>query len=364
MFQGSAALNISSEPGPGRVALRLVTDVPGVGKAGEVVNLTMTPSDVVGPAVIIDSLIFGYKQLGMRADEVCPIQLVDRDVGKYQVYGPNNVFRLVNMLASLQSDVPEVDVDRTFADYSVQDRALGGFVPTITQYNADNTPGSLDPKAGITKRIAEAFALDREVRVWTKLKASATWATANKATLSSGSEWNDPTSDALQTIYDRLNASAQPVTDIWANPISAQALLKNQSIRDFLRAMNGDAPTPREIVEATANQRPLDFTLPGLPPIHVVSGKVLNESTGLLDWILDDTVIFTSNPAGAGQNGDDLMTCKTIRRRGPSGTGFVSREFPLDRRGPYGGTFLMSTCAESVVVVSGTVGGAIYDTIQ
>lgn len=364
MFVGSAARNLATPQQGGGQSIRLVNDVPGVGRAGEVVQLTLSPSDVTAPAVIIDTLIFGYKQLGMRADEVAPVQLVDRDVGKYQIYGPNNVFRLVNLLSSLQADVPEVDVDRATADYSVQDRALGGFVPTITQLNADNTPGSLDPKAQITKRIAEAFSLEREVRVWTTLKATGTWATANKATIASGSEWNDPTSDALQDIYDRLNASAQPVTDIWMNPIVAQSLLKSQSIRDFLRAMNGDSPTPREIVDVTASQKPLDFTLPGLPPIHVVSGKVLNETSGALDWILDDTVIFTSNPPGAGTSGDDLMTLKTIRRKGPSGNGWVSREFPLDRRGPHGGIFLMSTVAEQLAVISGTVGGAIYDTLQ
>jgi hypothetical protein len=245
----------------------------------------------------------------------------------------------------------------------VQDRALGGFVPTITQLNADNTPGSLDPKANIVKRIAEAFALDREVRVWSTLKATATWATANKATLAGGSEWSVAAHDALQDIYDRMNASAQAVTDIWVNPLVAQALLKNTSIRDFLRSVQGDTPTPREIVEATSQQKPLDFTLPGLPPIHVVSGKVLNETTGALDWILDDTVIFTSNPPGAGTSGDDLMTVKTIRRKGPSGNGWVSREFPLERRGPHGGTFVMSTQAEQLAIISGTVGGAIYNAL-
>lgn len=362
MFLGSAAQQLNTPPGGQHTSIRLVNDVPGIGRAGQTVQLTLSPSDVTAPAVIIDTLIFGYKQLGYRADEVAPVQLVDRDVGKYQIYGPNNTFRLVNLLSSLQADVPEVDVDRTTADYSVQDRALGGFVPTITQINADNTPGSLDPKANIVKRIAEAFALDREVRVWETLKATATWATANKATLAGGSEWTVAAHNALQDIYDRLNASAQAVTDIWMNPLSAQALLQSTSIKDFLKGMNGDTPTPREIVEATATQKPLDFTLPGLPPIHIVSGKVLNETTGALDWILNDTVIFTSNPPGAGTSGDDLMTMKTIRRKGPSGTGWVSREFPLERRGPHGGTFVMSTQAEQLAVISGTVGGAIYNT--
>jgi hypothetical protein len=365
MFVGSAARQLLTpqQPGGGSQRIKLVNDVPGMGRAGETIQLTLSPSDVVAPSVIVDTLIFGYKQLGMRADEVAPVQLVDRDVGKYQIFGPNNVFRLVNILASTQGDVPEVDVDRATADYGVQDRALGGFVPTITQYNADNTPGSLDPKAQIVKRIAEVFSLEREVRVWTQLKATATWATANKATLAGGSEWTVGAHDALQDVFDRLNASAQPVTDIWMNPIVAQAFIKSPSVATFLKAMGGDAPVGRDIVDAAANQRPLDFTVPGLPPIHIVSGKVLNESTGALDWILDDTVIFTSNPPGAGTSGDDLMTVKTIRRKGPSGNGWMSREFPLDRRGPYGGTFVMTTCAEQLAIISGTVGGALYNTL-
>jgi hypothetical protein len=58
------------------------------------------------------------------------------------------------------------------------------------------------------------------------------------------------------------------------------------------------------------------------------------------------------------------MTCKTFRRRGPSGTGYTTREFNLERRGLHGGTFMASGHAEVIKMISGAVGGVIYNTIQ
>jgi len=351
--------------GNGEFFFTLIEDTPGYGKKGERIRMTLSPSDVTGQSLILDSLIVGFSQPGFRADEVCPEFLVDVDTGKYQIYDIANVFKLVNVISSIQADIPEVDVGRTLADYRVQERALGGFVPAVTQFNADNQPGSIDPKAMITKRIAAMLQLDREVRVWTLLTTSGSWNANNRATIASGSEWNDPTSDALQDIFDRVNASAQQVTDIWINPLVAQALLKNTSIKDYIKAMKGDAPpTPTDIVVAQATQQNLDFSIPGLPPFHIVAGKVLNETTGNLDFILNDTAVFTSAPPGAGTSGDDIMTCKTFRRRGPNGVGYTTREFPIERRGLHGGTFIAAGAAEQVAMISGVVGGAIFDTIQ
>lgn len=359
------ALLAANDPRPGEMRITLTHDVPGYGKKGDVVTMTMSPSDVTGQSLILESMIVGFKQEGFRADDVCPEFLVDLDTGKYQIYGTNNVFKLVNVISSIQADIPEVDVDRTLADYRVQERALGGFVPAVTQWNADNSPGSIDPKANITKRISAALLLDREVRVWTMLTTSGSWNANNRATIAGGSEWNDPTSDAMQDVFDRLNASAQQVTGIWFNPLVAQAFLRNTSVKDYVKFARGDAPpTPRDILEAQATKQSLDFTIPGLPPFHIVGGKVLNESTGNLDFILNDTAVFTSNPPGAGTTGDDIMTCKTFRRRGPNGVGYTVREFPIERRGLHGGTFLATGAAEQVAMISSVVGGAIFDTLQ
>lgn len=350
--------------GTREMSVRLVEDAAGIGRKGQTVTFTLSPSDVI-QSEVMDTFMVGYKPNGFRADEVCPVQLVDVDFGKYREFGLNNAFRPVNVLSSAQADIPEVDVDIALSDYRVQERALGGFLPAVTEFNARNGDALFDPRAALGRRIAWALALEREIRVWALLKATASWNANNRATVDAGAEWNDADNgDPMLDIMDRIEASAQPVTGIWMIPPVAHALLRSKSVKDHIRTLGGDGPVGRDIANATAVQGAIDFTIPGLPPIHVVASKVLNESTGGLDYILDDSVILVGEPAGGTTQGEEIMTCKTFRRSGPNGTGFTTREFEIQKRGLHGGTFLASGHAEVVKMISGTVGGIIYNTLQ
>jgi hypothetical protein len=349
------------------LSVRLIEDVPGVGRAGESVLMALQPSDVVN-LEDMDSFMLHYTAPGYRADEACPIQLVGTDTGRYRIFGMNNVYKAVNVLSSIQADIPEVDPESTFDQYLVQERALGGFIPTVTQVNIDNSSSGYDLKTAIGKRIEAALALDRELRVFGPtgvLTTSANWNANNRATLASGAKWNDSVNaDPVRDITDRLEQSAQPVTGIWLNPLSAHAMLRAASVRSYFRTVRGDAPLESQIADASMSQQNLDFQIPGLPPFHVCAAKVLNETTGLLDFILDDVVVLTSNPPGGVAGDEDIMTAKTFRRKGPSGTGYTTREFVLERRGLNGGIFLASGHAEVVKMVGNNVGGIIYNTIQ
>lgn len=360
-------LALSALTSLGTAQVKLVGDVPGMGRAGDVIQMTLSPADVINSEEI-DSLIVGFTPIGMRADEVCPLHFVDTDIGKYREFGLNNAFRLVNVISSIQADIPEVDIDTSLKDYQVQDRALGGFIPTVTQWNSDNSSFNWDIKTQLAKRIEAGLALDREVRVWSTLVNPNSWAAANRQIISAGAEWNDPeNSDPVLDIMERIEASAAPVTGIWLQPPAAHAMLRSKATLGYIRSMGGDSGAlGRDIVDATAspNNKNIDFSIPGLPPFHVVASKVLNETTQALDYILDDTVVLVCQPAGAETSGEEIMTCKTFRRRGPSGTGYTSREFNLERRGLHGGTFLASGHAEVVKMISPVCGGIIRNVIQ
>jgi hypothetical protein len=317
----------------------------------------------------MDTFMLHYAAPGYRADEACPIQLVDSDTARYRIFGTNNVYRPVNVLSSIQADIPEVDPDSTFDTYLVQERALGSFIPTITQLNLDNSSSNYDLKTAAGKRIEAALALDRELRVFGATTGVLTntnnWNAANKVTLGAGAKWNDAVNaDPIRDLSDRLEASAQPVTGIWLSPLSAHAMLRAASVRSYFRSIRGDAPLEAQIADAGISLANMDFQIPGLPPFHIVASKVLNETTGLLDFILDDTVVLTSNPPGGVAGAEEIMTAKTFRRRGPSGTGYTSREFNLERRGLHGGIFLAVGHAEVCKVVANNVGGIIYNTLQ
>lgn len=360
-------LALSALTSLGTATVKLVGDVPGMGRAGDTIQLTLSPSDVL-VSEEMDSLIVGFTPIGMRADEVCPIHFVDVDIGKYREFGLNNAFRLVNVISSIQADIPEVDIDTTLKDYMVQERALGGFIPTVTQLNSDSGQVNWDIKAQLAKRIETGLALDREVRVWSMLTNPNSWNAANRAVISGGAEWNDPENgDPIRDIMDRIEASAQPITGIWMQPPVAHSMLLSKSTLGYIKAMGGDAGAlSRDIIDATASasNRNVDFSIPGLPPFHVAAGKVLNETTAALDYILDDTVVLVCDPGGPQTTGEEIMTCKTFRRRGPSGTGYTSREFNLERRGLHGGTFMASGHAEVIKMISGVCGGIIRNTIQ
>lgn len=351
----------------GMLNVKLVADVPGIGKIGDTIQLTLSPSDV-SISEEMDSLIVGFKPIGMRADEVCPIHLTDAKVGKYREFGLNNAFRLVNVISSMQADIPEVDVDTSMQDFRVQDRALGGFIPTDTQLHANLGTINWDIKTALLKRIEAGLALEREVRVWSLLSNPNSWLATNRTTVGGGAEWNDPENgQPIRDLMDRIEASAQAVTGIWVNPPVAHSLILSKSTLAYIRSMGGDANAiSRDVVDAaaSASNANVDFSIPGLPPIHVVASKVLNESTGSLEYILNDTAILVSQPPGSENTGEDIMTCKTLRWKGPSGTGYTTREFDLQRRGLHGGTFMASGHAEVVKMISGAVGGAIFDVLQ
>ncbi len=341
----------------------LLDEVPGYGKRGQRVQLALNPSDV-HVAHEIDTFLAGFAPQGFRADEAVPVALVDKATDRYRTFGSNNVFKQVEVRTSRQASIQEVDIETSLATYLVDERALGAFIPRATEAQA-----TFDVKAGHAMRIQEALGLDREVRIFGTgglLSSSANWNANNVATIGSGAQWNDAeNADPILDIQERIEASAQLVTGIYMNPIVGHAFLRADRVRTHMRQMLGDgAPNPN-VVGATTIQQNVDFQIPGLPPFHIVAGKVLNETTGLLDYILTDSVILVSYPQnGLPVDGKRTMTAVSFRERGLSGNGFTTREFEVNGRGLQGGTMMVSGHAEDEVMIANNVGGLILNTIQ
>jgi hypothetical protein len=342
--------------------IKLADDVLGLGKAGQSIKLALSPSDV-SISEEIDTYMGGFAPFEFRADEASPPILVDKDTDQFRNFGSNNAFRRVDVETSRQAKVNEVDPTSTLSSYTVKERALGSFVPRATE---DNAAPLYQPRLAAARRIRWALDLDREFRVWAALTLTTNWPAANQETLGAGFQWNEgASSNPIKDLQARIEASAQAVTDIFMNPQVAHAFLRNEKVRDHMRQMLGDgAPVPGVAAGAGAAAR-VDFVIPGLPPIRVVPGKVLNESTSVLDFLLTDTVVLVGKPpTSVPTSGMDIMTHGTWRRRGTSGTGFQSREFFVDERGLEGGTMLVAGHAEDPVFIANTVGGIIVNIIQ
>lgn len=330
--------------------------------ANRTIKLALVPTDIRVVAEL-DSYMPGYRRFPFRADEVAPIVLVDASIDEYRVYDLANVFRVVRAETSLQAPVAEVDPETSLATYRCRPYALGAFIPAMTRAQKK----TFDPEVIAARRIADALGLSREMRVMALATNLNTWGTNQKTTLTSDFKWNGGAlSDPLSDIQARIEASTQPITDIYLGVRAVHALLKHPKMMDYIANALGGGPRPQAMIDAMGvapTSGNLDFTIPGLPPFHVVSSRVLNDSTGALDEIIGAHCFMVSNPPGQAQF-EDIRTFQTFRVSGPSGTGFVSRMFDNPTRGRDGGDMLVSGYDDAEQVVTGSAGGLIRSVVQ
>jgi len=333
-----------------------------LGRKGQRVTLSLQPTDV-HQAEELATYLGGFKAPDMRADEVSQVILVDHDTDYIRNFSSNNTFRRVNVKTSKEGPTPEVDAESSLSTYNVVDRALGSFINDITMQNATK---SLDPLQASMMRIQIALALDREIDTWTELTTLASWATGNRVTLAAGFQWNEGASaNPIKDLHTRIEASAQRVTGIWLGQHTANAFTRSPSVRDQMRMMLGDGPSQQIIGSINdASNSSIDFSIPGLPPFHVVAGKVYNETTTALDWIIGDDVVLNTSPPGIPTNGESIATSYTYRRRGSQGVGVEIRQYRVEGRGPKGGTMVVANVADDILITGNTCGGLIKAAYQ
>jgi len=323
--------------------------------------LALSPVDVTTIEEIDDFLASFQPYSVWRADEVAPIKLVDKDTDRYRLMSPNNVFRRVSVETSYQSPVGEVDPASSTDVYLVIPRALGTFLPANTEAQA-----AYNLSREAANRIRIGLDLDREVRVWDLLTTAANWATSQKTTLDGTTKWNGGVaSNPILDLQERCRKSAQPVTGIYFGEETRDAFLAHDATRDYMRQMMGDNPvTPGDLSGMSIQEltRMLDFRLPGFPPFHVVGARVLDEDVGEMVPIMPNDVVLVSD-LGSAEAGTGIRTLQTFRVRGPSGSGYTSREFFDDDRGLDGGRKLVAGHAEDVQFISNTVGGLIKNAV-
>lgn len=356
---GMAALMAAAYGGQQQIAVQLASDTPGIGRSGQSIMLALVPTDV-HVVEEIATFMAGYSPAEFRADEAVPIVPTPYLTDKYRTFTANNAFKMVDVLASTQSDINEVDPETTLDTYQCIDRAIGGFVPTVTQYTARK---AFDPMQALARRIRWALALDREVRVFRSttglLVNTANWNANNVTTISGGNEWDNTGGDPIKDMQHAEEASVMPITD-WFMPTPVfNAFLRNVNVRNHMRQMLGDnAPS------ADVAQRQRDIVIPGIAPIHKVEGKVLNESSGLIEFIMTDRTVGIHKPAGSLVNPEDIQTAVTWRFDGPNGTGFITRQFEKPGRGLYAGQAMVSGYSEDVRFVANNVGALIVNCLQ
>lgn len=168
------------------------------------------------PFVIIPSLTaiaVAYKQANLIADLVLPRVTVNTQVFRYLKYALGDAFRLPDTLVGRKSAPNQIDWGSSEETSQVQDHGLDTPVPNadIMAYQQAQQAGAgyvsqVDPLARATTLLTGAVANRREKRVADLVFNAASYATANKTTLSGTSQWSDYTnSDPLPEIMTALD---------------------------------------------------------------------------------------------------------------------------------------------------------------
>ncbi|HEX4334705.1 MAG TPA: hypothetical protein VH062_02260 [Polyangiaceae bacterium] len=326
------------------------------------VKLSLLPSDVHDPTEL-PTYLAGYRNADMRADDVSPIMLVDKDQDKFRTFSSDDTYRRVDVKGSAQGMVPEVDPSSSLTTYKVIDRFIGSFIPDQTEANATNP--NYKPRVAAGKRCSKALMLDREIDILGTgglLVTAANLAAANRYVIGAGQNWNGGTaSDPILDIQTMGEQSAQEIAFYAMNRQLANAFVRHPKVKDHYRQFNGDAILGGAIQQLNkASKQKIDFDIPGVGTIRVVAGKVKNETTGGLDFIFPKGVVsgIVVPDQSVPVDGEEVATSYTFRRRGPNGTGFETREFRVENRGPYGGTMVVASMGE-IGVITSTIAGVI-----
>lgn len=326
------------------------------GKAGDRVTLALQPQDVRDPTEMSQYLA-GYKPFGYRADQVSVPVMVNNDSDKFRTFSSDNAFKKVEVKGSTQSAVNEVDPKSSLDTYKVVERFIGAFIPAQTEMQDSN---NYRPRFAALRRCANAISLDREIDVFDLINTAGNWATAQQNTAIDA--WTEESLGApLTDLQDSIVASAQPVTGIWMCQEASFAFFRHPQVINSMRQSLGDSKADAVIDGVFAAQNTdSDVRIPGLPPIHISAAKVLNETSGNLDYVFNRTVcnLITQTP-GVPADGEDVATTWTFRRRGDAGNGFDVREYFIESRGPKGGTMVVAAMADVAKMTANNAGGII-----
>lgn len=156
---------------------------------------------------VVDTRLTGialaYANKKLIGEEVLPRVSVSNQSFKWLKFAQAERFTIPNTLMSRKSRANEVEFTASEQSDSVIDYGLSDVVPNDDIAAA---PEGFDPLGNATEGIADLVALDREKRVADLVFANATYAAANRTTLSGTSQWSDfSNSDPVAAIMAALD---------------------------------------------------------------------------------------------------------------------------------------------------------------
>lgn len=327
-------------------------------------RLMAAPQGDLGPAdVHIDRGLPGYAAGYTLADGVADIAappfLVPNQSDKYWTWNEINAFGLVQpIITAAGGSPPEVSAALSTDSFKVVPYALGGFVPSELQANAD---APLNVMQKISRVVMDKLKLAREIRVATLLETTANWNSDLVDTVAAGSKWNNGASaDPIADLHTRLEHSYMDPTDNVLSELLFHWFVRSPAVQKYFYAKDGtpNLPSPEQVQ-----------AMFGLPKFTVAKIKYLPTPSSAITYVWGNhSVLLRTTAALATQQ--DVATARTFRWTGgptSDGTavgGWLVRTFYDQKRGPRGGTAIVVSHYDAEVITSKNVGGLIFNAYQ
>lgn len=136
--------------------------------------------------------------------KVAPLKTVKKRSDKFVIFDKATAFDITDDSTVPNADANEITLKMSDANYSVNDRALGAWVPVETIENADDP---IKPELDAIQAIKNQLDNRHEIRVANRFFAAATYPVGSKTTLSGTSQWSDYTnSNPIRAIMAQINA--------------------------------------------------------------------------------------------------------------------------------------------------------------
>ena len=333
-------------------------------KDGRLVTMDLSPTDV-HTAATLPTFVGGYSIEEGIADAISPVHMVPHQQDVYFTWNDKSDFnRKIPNSAAFGRSVPKVNPSLTPTTYNVVPYALGGYIPTEVQANAD-TP--LRPFEKLMQMIVDGLRLEREIRVATLLQTSSNWNTNMVTTLLSGAQWDG--GGAADPLYNLQYQDEQSLKDCTGVAMSKRLwnwFRRSPAIQKFT-SFKDRIPGIADMAKLTAELE--------LPPIHIGKMKYYTAG-GTPTFVWGNHVVLVRQPPQMPPTSQmDNVTSMTFRWAGldsgdnkvPDGAvtgGLLVRSWFDQRLGPRGSTVVVATHSDYEAQTSGLVGGLILNAYQ
>ncbi len=304
----------------------------------------------------------GYALAEGVADLASPPMLVPNQSDKFWTWNERNAFTAVDpIIASAGGSPPEVSAALSNASFQTVPYALGAFVPTELQANAD---APLNVMAKVMRVVMDKLKLARERRVVTTLQTTGSWNSNLVNTVAAGNKWNGGAgADPVLDLTIVCEQSFMDPTDIVMSQLVYNRLCQSPAIQKYFYAKDGSPQIPSHAQFATM--------FPELPKITVAKMKYLPTAAGAITYAWGNHVVLLRSTAALATQ-QDIAPTRTFRWvGGPTSDGgsavggWTVRTYFDPKRGPRGGTAIVVTHNDDdSILTSKNVGGVVYNAYQ